>query len=52
MVQGKYEVWMCLQNKTGSTSEDWLCYVFNEQTLKLEAWGFNCEVKIVKSALK
>jgi hypothetical protein len=32
--------------------DDWFCYVFNEQTLTFEAWGFNSELKVVKSALK
>jgi hypothetical protein len=50
MVPGKYEVWMCLQDNMSSTPEDWFSYVFNEQTLKFEAWGFNSDVKVVKSA--
>ena len=50
MVPGKYEVWMCLQDNLCSTPENWFCYVFNEQTLKFEAWGFNSDVKVVKSA--
>jgi hypothetical protein len=48
MVPDKYEVWMCLQDNMCSTPADWFCYVFNEQTLKFEAWGFNSDVKVVK----
>ena len=48
----KYEVWVCLQDNTCSTFEVWFCYVFNEQSFIFEAWGFNSEVKVVKSALK
>jgi len=50
MVPDKYEVWMCLQDNMCSSPEDWFCYVFNEHTLKFEAWGFNSDVKVVKSA--
>jgi hypothetical protein len=49
MLKGKYEVWVCLQDNTCSTLEDWFCYVFNEQTFIFEAWGFNSELKVVKS---
>ena len=52
LVEGKYEVWLCLQDSVCSTLDDWFCYVFNEQTLKFEAWGFNSELKLVESALK
>jgi hypothetical protein len=52
MLEDKYEVWVCLQDNTCSTFEDWFCYVFNEQSFIFEAWGFNSEVKVVKSALK
>jgi hypothetical protein len=51
LVEGKYEVWVCLQDKVCSTLDDWFCYVFNEQTLTFKAWGFNAEVKVVKNAL-
>jgi hypothetical protein len=52
MVEDKYEVWVCLQDNMCSTIYDWFCYVFNEQTFKFEAWGFNSELKLVESALK
>jgi hypothetical protein len=52
MVEDKYEVWVCLEDNMCSTLYDWFCYVFNEQTLKFEAWGFNSELKLVESALK
>jgi hypothetical protein len=52
MVEDKYEVWVCLLDDMCSTISDWFCYVFNEQTLKFEAWGFNSELKLVESALK
>ena len=52
LVEGKYEVWVCLQDNVCSTLDDSFCYVFNEQTLKFEAWGFNSELKLVESALK
>jgi hypothetical protein len=52
MVEDKYEVWVCLLDNMCSTISDWFCYVFNEQTLKFEAWGFNSELKLVESALK
>jgi hypothetical protein len=51
-VEGKYEVWVCLQDNVCSTLDDWFCYVFNEQTLTFKAWGLNAEVKVVKNALK
>ena len=43
MVEEKYEVCVCLQDNMRSTIHDWSCYIFNEQTLKFEAWGFNSE---------
>jgi hypothetical protein len=49
LVEGKYEVWVCLQDNVCSTLEDWFCYVFNEQTFIFEAWGLNSELKVVKS---
>ena len=38
MVEGKYEVWVCLQDNVCSTLDDWFCIVFNEQTLTFKAW--------------
>jgi hypothetical protein len=52
LVEGKYEVWVCLQDNVCSTLDDSFCYVFNEQTLTFEAWGLNAEVKVVKNALQ
>jgi hypothetical protein len=52
MVEGKYEVWVCLQDDICSTLDDWFCYVFNELTLNFEAWGLNAKVKVVNNALK
>jgi hypothetical protein len=49
MLDGRYEVWVCLQDNTCSTLEDLFCYVFNEQKFIFEAWGFNSELKVVKS---
>jgi hypothetical protein len=43
---------VCLQDNVCSTLDDWFCYVFNDQTLNFEAWGFNVEVKAVKNTLK